>query len=230
MNVQRGTRRLGIVLGLCGAILGGYLARSYARAVWHNYMASRRFESLMASPTIEKVAKAIRENNDPIATYPWINYRFNEHSGKLEYQADIQSLLNDPRFQSLDTSSQKLVLGQIDTRFSGLSDSDLQSLKHRMAPIAVVYTGDSLKLGDKPNKGGTTKVLVNAGGIKEVLAGKDGISQIHVSTGEALRRIEAPRPMVYLRLLLYPLIGFLAPLIAVHMLAWVASGFFATHT
>src|SRR5262249_10634228 len=122
MNVKRGTRRLGIVLGLCGAILGGYLARSYARAVWHNYMASRRFESLMASPTIEKVAKAIRENNDPIATYPWINYRFNEHSGKLEYQADIQSLLNDPRFQSLDTSSQKLVLGQIDTRFSGLSD------------------------------------------------------------------------------------------------------------
>jgi hypothetical protein len=71
MNVKKGTRRLGIVLGLCGAILGGYLARSYARAVWHNYRASSRFESLRASPTIQKVAKAIQENrNDPSRSTP----------------------------------------------------------------------------------------------------------------------------------------------------------------
>jgi len=117
MNVREGTRRLGIVLGLSGAILGGYLEHSHARAVWHNYRASRRFESLMASPTIQKVAKAIRENrNGPIAKYPWINYRFNQQTAKLEYQADIKGLLADPRFQDLDTPSQKAVLGQVDSR------------------------------------------------------------------------------------------------------------------
>jgi len=218
MNVKKGTRRLGIVLGLVGALLGGYLERSHARAVWHNYSASRHFESLTASSTIQKVAKAIRENrNGPIEKYPWINYRFNQQSGKLEYQADMKGLFADTRFQSLDTQAQKVLLGQIDSRFSGISDSDLQSLKHRMAPIGVeAHAIDSGKLGT-PDQGGAIKVLVNAGGIKEVLAGKDGISQIHLSTGGAVRRTEAPRPMAYVRLLLYPFLGLLLPLVAIRL-------------
>jgi hypothetical protein len=235
MNVREGTRRLGIVLGLCGAILGGYLARSYARAVWHNYRASSRFTSLIASPTIQRVAKAIREyQNGPFATYSWMNYRFNQQSGKLDrppsYQADIKGLVADSRFQNLDTPAQKAVLGKIDSRFSGLSDSDLQSLKQRMAAItAEAHPIDSRKL-DTPDKAGAIKVLVNAGGIKEVLAGKDGISEIHLSTGEAVRRTEAPRPMAYLRPLLYPLLGFLLPLVAVLMVTWVVAGFLAPIT
>ena len=60
MNLREGTRRLGIVLGLCGAILGGYLEHRYARAVWHNYRAAKHFESLRASPAIQKVAEAIK--------------------------------------------------------------------------------------------------------------------------------------------------------------------------
>ena len=109
MNVKKGTRRLGIALGICGAILGGYLERSYARAVWHNYRASSRFTSIMASPTTQRVAKAIRENrNGPIATYAWINYRLNQQSGKLEYQADVKDLLADPRFHDLDTLHRNL--------------------------------------------------------------------------------------------------------------------------
>ena len=127
--------------------------------------------------------------------------------------------------------SQKTVLGQIDSRFSGLSDSDLQSLKHRTAPIAVEADAvNSRKPGDTPDKGGAIKVLVNAGGIKEVLAGKDGISQIHLSTGEAVRRRDAPHLTAYLRLLLYPILGFLLLLVAVRILTWVASGFFAPQT
>jgi hypothetical protein len=232
MNVREGTRRLGFVLGLCGAILGGYFEHGYARAVWHNYRAAKRFESLRASPPIQRVAEAIKEyKNGPLATYPWINHRFNQQSGKLEYQADIKRLLADPRFQNLNAPSQKTVLGQIDSRFSGLSDSDLQSLKHRMAPIAVEADAvNSRKLGDTPDKCDAIKVLVNAGGIKEVLAGKDGISRIYLSTGEAVRRTDDPRPTAYLRLLLYPLLGFLLPLVAVRILTWVASGFFAPRT
>jgi hypothetical protein len=227
MNVREGTRRLGIVLGLCGAILGGYLEHGHARAVWHNYRAAKRFESLSASPAIQRVAEGIKEyRNGPLATYPWINYTFNQQSGKLEYHADIIRLLADSHFQKLDTPSQKTVLGQIDSRFSGLSESDLQSIKHRMAPIAVEADAvNQRKPGDTPDK--AIKVLVNAGGIKEVLAGKDGISQIHLSTGESVRRTDDPSPMGYLRLLLYPLLGFLLPLVSVCIITWVASGFFA---
>ena len=70
------------------------------------------------------------------------------------------------------------------------------------------------------------KVLVNASGIKVVLAGKDGISQIRLSSGETPRRTETPRPAAYLLLLLYPLLGFLLSLVAVPTLAWVVSGLF----
>jgi hypothetical protein len=141
----------------------------------------------------------------------------------------MKGLFADTRFQSLNTQAQKVLLGQIDSRFSGISDSDLQSLKHRMAPIGVeAHAIDSGKL-DTPDRGGAIKVLVNAGGIKEVLAGKDGISQIHLSTGGLVRRTEAPGPMAYVRLLLYPLLGLLLPLAAIRILAWVTSGFLAPH-
>jgi hypothetical protein len=88
----------------------------------------------------------------------------------------------------------------------------------------MAYTGDSRKL-DTADKGGVIKVLVNAGSIKDVLAGEDGIPQIHLSTGGIVRRTEAPRPMAYLRLLVYPLLGLILPLVAIRILAWVASGF-----
>jgi hypothetical protein len=159
MNVREGTRRLGIVLSLCGTILGGYLEHGYARAVWHNYRAAKRFESLRASPAIQKVAEAIKEyKNGPLATYPWINYRFNRQSRQLEYQADIKRLLADPRFLNLDAPSQKTVLSQIDSRFSGLSNSDLQSLQHLMAPIAVEADAvNSRKLGIRLTKAARLK-------------------------------------------------------------------------
>src|SRR5215469_16401937 len=152
-----------------------------------------------------------------------MNHRFNQQSGKLDpppgYQADIKGLLADSRFQDLDTAGQKAVLGKTDLRFNGLSDSDLQSFKQRMA--VETHAIDSKRL-DLPDKGGGIKVLVNAGGIKEVLSAKDGISQIRLSPDEAVRKTEAPRPMAYLRLLLYPLLGFLVPLVAVHMYTFQA--------
>lgn len=61
MNVREGMRRLGILLGACGAILGGCLAYSDARTTWGSYAAHRKFESLMASPIMQKVAKAARD-------------------------------------------------------------------------------------------------------------------------------------------------------------------------
>jgi hypothetical protein len=61
MNLREGMRRLGILLGVSGGILGGCLAYSDARATWDNHTAHRKFESLMASPTMQKVAEAARD-------------------------------------------------------------------------------------------------------------------------------------------------------------------------
>jgi hypothetical protein len=61
MNAKEGMRRLGIFLGVCGGILGGFLGYSNAKATWDSHIAVRKFESLMATPTMRKVAKAARD-------------------------------------------------------------------------------------------------------------------------------------------------------------------------
>jgi len=70
MNVKEGMRRLGLLLSVCGGILGACLAYGDTAKVWENHAAHRRFESLMASPTMQKVAKAARDlhsfGDDPI--------------------------------------------------------------------------------------------------------------------------------------------------------------------
>ena len=58
MNTREGMRRLGIVLGVLGGVLGGFFGYSDAQNLWNTRMTHRKFESIMALPTMQKVAKA----------------------------------------------------------------------------------------------------------------------------------------------------------------------------
>jgi hypothetical protein len=59
MNVREGVRRLGLLLGACGAILGAFLAYTDAKQTWERFTSHNRFQSVMAgSPTMQKVAAA----------------------------------------------------------------------------------------------------------------------------------------------------------------------------
>jgi hypothetical protein len=140
MNVTEGMRRLGILLGVCGGILGGWLAYGDAKSTWERRIEYRKFAFLMASPIMQNVAKAARE----------------------------------------------------------------------------------LKAT------GATLVSVDLDGIKQVTVDKAGlVSSIELSTGECVRRIEAPRVTVCLGILLYPILGLLLPWGAVRIVMWVRAGFFA---
>jgi hypothetical protein len=61
--------------------------------------------------------------------------------------ADVNGLLSDPRFQSLDTATQKAALGRVDSRFANLSDDDFNSFKQRIAPQG----GPGSREGQAPN-------------------------------------------------------------------------------
>jgi hypothetical protein len=58
MNIREGARRLGIVLGALGGTVGAFAGYPSARDLWNARAAGKEFESLMASPTMLKVAKA----------------------------------------------------------------------------------------------------------------------------------------------------------------------------
>src|SRR5258708_7887695 len=86
MNAREGMRRLGILLGACGGILGGCLAYSNAKTTWDNHTEYRKFESRMASATMQKIAKAARDNQNG----PWVKHRSEEGSGQVTYEANGQ--------------------------------------------------------------------------------------------------------------------------------------------
>jgi hypothetical protein len=83
MNVREGMRRLGILLGVSGAILGGFVSYSDAKAAWDSHRAYRRFESVMASPAMRKVAKAAQDYQREYWKGPWT--RFRETIGRVTY-------------------------------------------------------------------------------------------------------------------------------------------------
>lgn len=61
INVREGVRRLSIVLGILGAILGTLAAFPSARDLWDARMASKRFESLTALPEVQRDRKELME-------------------------------------------------------------------------------------------------------------------------------------------------------------------------
>lgn len=71
MNVREGMRRLGILLGVWGGIVSGLLAYRDAKAAWDRHTAFRRFESLMASPTMRKAAKAVKDDVQKYTDSSW---------------------------------------------------------------------------------------------------------------------------------------------------------------
>jgi hypothetical protein len=79
MNAKEGLRRLSILFGASGALLGGFLAYPDGRNLYNTYSDHRRFEGLMASATMQKVAQAARDYQSG----PWTNYR--DDSAKLAY-------------------------------------------------------------------------------------------------------------------------------------------------
>ncbi len=81
MNVREGMRRLGLLLGVSGGIMGGFLGYSDAQNLCNVWTAHRKFESLMALPTTQKVAHAA----SVYQSGPWTQYA---ESTQVDYDAN----------------------------------------------------------------------------------------------------------------------------------------------
>ena len=68
MNFVEGLRRVGLVLGVCGGLLGATFGYVSAEKTWKQVAAAKKFESLIASPMMQQITKAAKEskaNRDP---------------------------------------------------------------------------------------------------------------------------------------------------------------------
>lgn len=67
MNAREGMRRVGIVLGILGSIIGGLIGYSDLQTVWSSH---RKFERLQALAVMKDVATAIKAYKEPPETLP----------------------------------------------------------------------------------------------------------------------------------------------------------------
>jgi len=229
-------RRLGILLGVSGGILGGCLGYGDVKATWDRHTASRKFESLMASPTMQKVAKAARDYQKG----PWAKYRETEKlPGDLTYDANNQIREKTiPTFEEFKKQQAATAHGPTD-KFGGIPvDEDTGPVRKADAWDKAaknedwkIWTRDGEAPATLPrdffDKPGAILVSVGLDGIKQVGVDKAGlVFSIETSTGAWVDRTEAPALKAYLIPILYPIIGFLLPWGGIRVLTWVGSGFF----
>lgn len=224
MNVREGMRRLGILLGACGGILGGCLAYSDVRTTWDNYTAHRKFESLMASPTVQKVAKAAREYQNG----PWVNHGPSGWSGQLRYQVDgtIRGTATEvPKSGYIiapsPESHQEAAPGSV-----VVDPSEVNEWGDPRIPSFDQFKGE-LQLAERLKSEGGIVVSVNLNEIRRVIVDKAGlVVLVEPLSGEPVQRVDPPSLKAYVVPLLYPVLGFLFPWGVVRVLTWVMSGFF----
>jgi len=210
VNAREGMRRLGILLGICGGILGGCLACSDAKVAWDTYVAYRRFASLMAYPTMQKVARAAHDyQNGPYAH----DQQPLESNGRADYDPLHGEIWVDTSDNSSNTAQVKLPPG-----YTLHSPAPRKDALDRML--------DQMS-ADETKKAGGIIISVNLDGIGEVVVDKAGlVRSIGLSTGERVQRTEAPKLRAWFLIIAYPAVGFLIPWGSVRVLTWVGSGFF----
>jgi hypothetical protein len=211
MNVREGMRRLGLLLGVSGGIMGGFLGYSDAQNLCNVWTAHRKFESLMALPTTQKVAHAasVYQNG------PWTQYA---ESTQVDYDANRGEIKGPP-----DRPKSKFGGVPVDDKIPSFDEwkaaADRYKAQHEAAPETVPR--------DFFETHGNILVSVKTGGIKGLMADKTGqVFSIEPNAGAWVDRTEAPPLKAYL-VLLYPAFGFLIPWGAIRVLTWVGTGFLA---
>jgi hypothetical protein len=103
VNLREGMRRLSILLGVCGGIVGASLAYGELRATWDAHEAFAKFESTMASATMQKVAKATSK----IQNDEWVKYQQPTDHGKSDTIPKQNQIRSDPWQEAANEYSRK---------------------------------------------------------------------------------------------------------------------------
>ncbi len=226
MNLKEGTRRLGIVLGILGGVLGTFVAYQNGVDLWHTHVAHKRFESLLGSPTMLNVVKTetlLQESLSTAALTPDAFMAQQKPPAEQQY-SDLPKgakIVFDPKSTSpplFDMSKAKPIPPAI-------LPADFNKWDPPKAVAADEFDQYKRPPPQKLRAGESPVVQVNRDGIQEVTFNATGVSAIQLSTGESVLKTEPPALWAFAVLFLYPVIGFLAPWGSLRVLTWVGAGF-----
>jgi hypothetical protein len=204
LNLREGTRRLALLLGVVGAILGGFasyveLQTTLAQRTRHN-----RFEQLAASEVVQHERKC-------------------RQAGILSGCPDN---ISDLVFAPIQKPQRTF---QIDPK----TGERIQAAPD-FIPDTSQKHGPWEKYADKGTSGAVLDMsksipipsVVMKNGIKAVNWNHDyGVESIETEDGQTLYSTLAPSAWLYLLIVLFPVLGFFIPWGTIRALGWVGAGF-----
>jgi hypothetical protein len=224
LNLREGTRRLALLLGVVGAILGGFASYVELQTTLEQSLRHNRFERLAGSDVVQIERKLLppkgKLSQQDIADLRKIQSMLPEGDPR---KARIDSLIDSASFQYV-----KLPDGSYGKFPADASDSEIRAAIEEKFPGA--YSG--LKKQEQGPWEEAAKEFqeaqseVDKGGIKIIHWTKDyGVQSIETEDGQTLYPTPAPSAWLYLLVALFPILGFLIPWGIVRAIAWMVAGF-----
>lgn len=210
MNLGEGTRRLALLLGVVGVIVGGFASYVELQTVLNQRALHNRFEQLATSDVVKQERKNLQTAPDFIPDP--------SDSAQPQQKSDWVTISPTPKTGKRINPSAGSVPKQ---------------------PGQVDYDALAKKYGGTSNSANPPNTLpadfsgwdsmVNKGGIGTIIWGKNfAIASIETDDGQRLYPTPAPALWSYLLIAILPVLGFIIPWGAIRAIGWVGAGFVAS--
>ena len=226
MNLKEGTRRLALLLGVAGAILGGIASYAELQSALSQRTRHIRFERLANSDAAEQERKwLLRQVQAPPPTFQGPDGRTYQFPVGTDEAAAIAyfkkkgitgpSTVSQDPYALIAEPSQGTTESYPVTEFMALPQDRQLAMLRELAR----ENQDRLLAVVKARR---------EGGIKTIHWTKDnGVESIQTEDGQTIYPTPAPAMWTYLLLALGPVFGFFIPWALVRAVGWVRAGFIA---
>jgi hypothetical protein len=222
MNVREGSRRLALLLGAVGAILGGIASYLELQSLLEQRERHNRFEQFANSDVVRQEQKSW-----PL-TLLYATDKALDAFRKLpkNQQLDVIDHLTQ---KEKDDLVAKLDCKPIQSGDSVTAETRKELVTDPKYPGWEVVPGPA-KDGSNPCSAGASDPpdsAINRNGIETIRWSKAlEVDLLYMTDGQVLYAVPAPNLWLYLLVAVLPLIGFVLPWGLVRAVGWVGAGFF----
>lgn len=221
MNLKEGTRRLALLLGVAGAIVGAIGSYSYLQPILHQQELHNRFEQLTNSDVVKRERKTLQAAPDFIPdTSQASPGSWTKNSATQNGQMNRAAVT--PNIQGLPPGA---ILRPIQPDGAPIQFQYVLLPDGSYGKFNANATNDQIRAQvekDFPD------AYLSKGGITTIHWSHDyGVTSIETLDGQTLYPTAAPSAWRYLLITILPLFGFIIPWGVVRAIGWVGAGFVA---
>jgi hypothetical protein len=217
MNLREGTRRLALLLGVLGAIAGGFASYIYLQTIFEQRTRHNNFERLADLDVVQQ-ERTISQIDISAGLVP---KKVLGPGGPVTVLGPDGNTYQFPKGTDKPEAIRYFKDNGIGTDASAVNAKPVQDSLKPWEEAAREFRREHSE--------------VNKDGIKTINWDRDqvwkdasGIYSIETTDGQTLYPTPAPAAWEYLLIVLFPILGFFIPWGAVRAIGWVGAGFFGS--